>query len=418
MKLFKTSLVALALASATCANAASIAITNAKVHTVTEQGVLENATVVIEDGVISAINPETLNADQTIDAQGKILTPGLINSLNGLGLVEVGAVSRTRDAHDKKADMGFDASLAFNPKSTLIPYTRKGGITTNVVAPGGGDGMFAGLAFTVNLSGDFDSVDSTKQGLLVDLGAKSKGSRATDLQALTEKLEDAKKVMDEAAKKKGDKEPKELKRDEKIIHAVLSGEKSLIVNVDRATDILAVLKLKERFGLNVVLTEAADAVIVAKQIADAKVPVVLSATRNLPGSFDSLHAALDNAATLDKAGVKVILSIMGEAHNTYQLRLNAGLAVANGLPYEQALAAVTANAAEVFDINAGQIAIGKEADLVLWSADPFELSTKVEKMWIDGKEHSTQSRQDALRDRYMAETNMPRAYVIPDRFKQ
>lgn len=416
MKLFKTSLVALALASATYANAASIAITNAKVHTVTEQGVLENATVVIEDGVISAINPETFNADQTIDAQGKILTPGLINSLNGLGLVEVGAVSRTRDAHDKKAGMGFDASLAFNPKSTLIPYTRKGGITTNVVAPGGGDSMFAGLAFTVNLSGDFDSVDSTKQGLLVDLGAKSKGSRATDLQALTEKLEDAKKAMDKAAKKqsdkkKGDKEPKELKRDQKIIHAVLAGEKTLIVNADRATDILAVLKLKERFGLNVVLTEAADAVIVAKQIADAKVPVVLSATRNLPGSFDSLHAALDNAATLDKAGVKVILSIMGEAHNTYQLRLNAGLAVANGLPYEQALAAVTANAAEVFDINAGQIAVGKEADLVLWSADPFELSTKVEKMWIDGKEHSTQSRQDALRDRYMAETNMPRAYV-------
>lgn len=411
MKLFKTSLVALALASATYANAASIAITNAKVHTVTEQGVLENATVVIENGVISAINPDTVNADKTIDAKGKILTPGLINSLNGLGLVEVGAVSRTRDARDKKAGIGFDASLAFNPKSTLIPYTRKGGITTNVVAPGGGEGMFSGLAFTVNLSGDFDSVERSKQGLLVELGAKSKGSRATDLQALIEKLEDAKQAMDKAANKKDDKEAKTLKRDQKIINAVLSGDKQLIVDADRATDILAALKLKERFGLNLVLTNAADAVVVAEQIAAANVPVILSATRNLPGSFDSLHAALDNAATLDKAGVKVILSIMGEAHNTYQLRLNAGLAVANGMPYEQALAAVTANAAEVFDINAGQIAVGKEADLVLWSADPFELSSKVEKMWIDGKEHSTQSRQDALRDRYMAETNMPRAYV-------
>ena len=106
-------------------NAQTIAITNATIYTVTEQGILNNATVVIEDGKIIAIHSATqekLNADKIIDAQGRILTPGLIGSMNQLGLVEVGAVSRTRDAGDKKADITFDASLAFNPKSTVIPY--------------------------------------------------------------------------------------------------------------------------------------------------------------------------------------------------------------------------------------------------------------------------------------------------------
>lgn len=411
MKLFKSSLIALALAGATCANAATIAITNAKVHTVTDQGILENATIVIENGLISAINPASVSADETIDAQGKILTPGLISSLNSLGLVEVGAVSRSRDASDEKADMTFDASLAFNPKTTVIPYTRKGGITTDVVAPRGGDDMFKGQTFVVNLSGEFDSVDKAQQSLIIELGAKSKGSRALELQALTHKLEDAQEAIAKANDKKDDKDAKKLKRDEKIMQAIVSGEKQLVAYVDRATDILALLTLKERFNLDLAIAGADDAVVVAEQIAKAGVPVILSATSNLPQSFDTLHASLENAGKLTKAGVKVVLTVNGDTHNMYQLRFNAGIAVANGLPYEEALAAITANPAHVFDINAGQIEVGKEADLVLWTADPFELSSKVEKMWIDGKEYDTRSRQDELRDRYMAESDMPRAYI-------
>ena len=95
----------------------------------------------------------------------------------------------------------------------------------------------------------------------------------------------------------------------------------------------------------------------------------------------------------------------------YQLRFEAGNAIANGLTKDQALAAVTANVADAFNINAGRIAVGKKADLVLWSADPFELSTKVDKMWINGKETSTQSRQDKLRKRYTTESDMPRGYT-------
>ncbi|AOW79002.1 amidohydrolase [Colwellia sp. PAMC 20917] len=424
MKLFKASLVALALAAISHANAESLAITNATIHTVTEQGVLTNATVVIDDGKIIAINPEKIVADVTFDAMGKILTPGLIGSMNTLGLVEVNAVSRTRDASDKKADITFDASIAFNPRSTVVPYTRKGGITSNVSVPSGGDSMFKGQTFVTDLSGDFDSVYIKENAVIIDLGAKSSGSRALNLQKLRYTLEDAQKALTKAAedaktakkdkkadeKQKEPKEPKELKRDEKIINALLAGDKPLVAYADRATDLLELLKLKAEFNLDLVIAGGADAILITEQLAAAKVPVIFGALDNLPSSFDSLHSSLDNTAKLTQAGINVALAIH-DAHNLYQLRFEAGNAIANGLTKDQALAAVTANVADAFNINAGRIAVGKKADLVLWSADPFELSTKVDKMWINGKEVSTQSRQDELRKRYTTESDMPRGYT-------
>ncbi|WP_223271735.1 amidohydrolase family protein [Colwellia hornerae] len=420
MKLFKASLVALALATISSAHAESLAITNATIHTVTEQGVLTNATVVIDDGIITAINPDEIVADVTFDAMGKILTPGLIGAMNALGLVEVNAVSRTRDASDKKADITFDASLAFNPRSTVVPYTRKGGITSNVTAPSGGESMFKGQTFVVDMSGEFDSVYIKENAVIIDLGAKSSGSRALNLQKLRYKLEDTQKALTKAAeevaaqkdKKADDKKEtaKELKRDEKIINALLAGEKPLVAYADRATDLLELLKLKAEFNLDLVIAGGADAILISEQLATAKVPVIFGALDNLPSSFDSLHSSLENTAKLTQAGISVALAI-NDAHNLYQLRFEAGNAVANGLTKDQALAAVTANVADAFNINAGRIAVGKKADLVLWSADPFELSTKVDKMWINGKETSTQSRQDELRKRYTTNSDMPRGYT-------
>ena len=208
-------------------------------------------------------------------------------------------------------------------------------------------------------------------------------------------------------KKKADKEPK---RDEKIINALLAGEKPLIAYADRATDLLELLKLKAEFKLDLVIAGGADAILITEQLAEAKVPVIFGALDNLPSSFDSLHSSLQNTAKLIQAGITVALA-MHDTHNLYQLRFEAGNAVANGLTKAQALAAVTANVADIFNINAGRIAVGKKADLVLWSADPFELSSKVDKIWIDGKAYSTQSRHDELRKRYTTNSDMPRGYT-------
>ena len=409
--------------TASVVQAESFAITNATVYTVAEKGVLFQATVMVDEGKVSAVYthdevPESLSADTIIDAKGRILTPGFIATDNLLGLVEVGAVSNTRDSSDKKADITFDASLAFNPKSTLIAYARKGGITSSVVMPYGGKKVFTGQSFVVNLSGDFDSVLTKKNAVIASLGATEKGSRATKLQTLNNELEDAQKDLAAAEKvkvsSKKDKEESEAEspsRSDQVMYELLSGDKLLIAYAERATDILALLKLKKKFNLNLVLAGASDAVLVSDEIAKANVVVMMSAIDNLPSSFDSLHNSLANVAKLTDAGIKVIISNSGESYNINQLRFDAGVAVANGVSETTALAAITANVADSFNLNSGRIAVGKNADLVLWSSDPFEISSKVDAMWINGKAMTLRSRQDALRERYTAETDMPRAYT-------
>ncbi len=414
MKLIKYSALAVALAGSLNVSAETMAIINATVHTATEQGVLKNSTVLIEDGKIKAISNLQLDADKIVDAKGRILTPGLIGSMNQLGLVEVGAVSASRDGNEKKGGITFDPSIAFNPKTTLIPYARKGGITRDVIAPGWGDGPFVGLSSTVDLSGEFGSVVDAQNAAIVNLGSSSKGSRATGLQKFIDKLDKQHKKISKPKKddKKAKKDAKEPSKEEKILNALLKGEKPVIIRVSRAQDMLELLKVKEKYSLDMVFSGAKDAVVIKSELAKANVPVIISAMANLPGNFDSLNTSLSSAAELEKAGVKVALTISGDSsHNLYQLRYDAGNAVSYGMTSEGALKAVTANVADIFNIDAGRIAVGQAADLVLWSADPFEISTKVDSIWINGKEVSTQSRHDKLRDRYMANSDMPHAYT-------
>jgi len=406
---FSLSLVAAGLLASGAANAQSLAIINATLHTATEQGVLENASIVMGNGKITAINPQQVQADKVIDANGQIVTPGFIASINQLGLVEVSAVAGSRDAGEEKAGIDFDVSLAYNAHSSLIPYARKGGVTRDVITPHGGDSIFSGLASVVDLSGDLQGDIQKQAALVVYLGERSKGSRAFTLQTLINKLEEHQTKAAKKPKKDDDSTPS---TEDKVMVKVLSGDMPLVVGVSRAADIIELLKVKEQFGINLVLNGAQDAVVVKEQIAKAQVPVIMSAMDSLPSSFDSLHASLDNAAALEKAGVKVILTVGGDAsHNIYQLRFDAGNAVSYGMSQQGALEAVTSNVASVFNINAGSIEVGKAADVVMWSNDPFELSSHVSKMIINGEEVSTQSRQDKLRERYTTDSTMPRAYT-------
>ncbi|OHU88017.1 MULTISPECIES: amidohydrolase family protein [Pseudoalteromonas] len=409
MTKFNLSMITGALLASSAAFAQVTAITGATVHTATEQGTLNNATVLIEDGKIKAINPENVTASEIVRANGLVLTPGFIGSMNQLGLVEVGAVANSRDASDEKAGLDFDPSYAFNPRSSLIPYARKGGITQSVVSPINYDGSFQGLAFTANLSGEFDSVADKHTAFVIYLGAKSKGSRALAFQQFIEKLEGQKaKLAKKDDKKEGDKPSGE----ERVLSQLLNGEMPVVIHASRAADIAQIIKLKSEYGLDIIINGAADAVLLADELAKAEIPVIVSAVANLPSDFDAMHATLENAGKLEKAGVKVLLAIAGDSsHNLYQLRFDAGIAVSNGMSYDSAIKAVTSNVADAFDIKGGKIAVGQPADLVLWSADPFELSTKVEKMWINGEEVKTDSRHDKLRERYTTDSELPRAYT-------
>lgn len=405
---FSLSLVAAGLLASGTVSAESLAIINATLHTSSDQGVLEGASIVMNDGKITAINPSDFKVDKVIDAQGQIVTPGFIASVNQLGLVEVGAVAGSRDAGEDKAGIDFDASLAFNPRSSLIPYARKGGITRDLITPYGGDSIFAGLASVVDLSGSFESVNKKQAALVVHLGERSKGSRAFTLQTLINKLDEHQTKASKEAKKDDAKPSAE----DTIMAKVLKGDMPLLISVSRSADIVELIKVKQQFGVNIVLNGAQDAVVVKDRIVKAGIPVIISAMDNLPGSFDSLHASLNNAGILEKAGVKVLLTVGGDAsHNVYQLRYDAGNAVSYGMSQQGALKAMTSNVADVFGINAGSLEVGKAADVVMWSNDPFELSSHVNKMFINGVEVSTESRQDKLRERYTTESNMPRAYT-------
>jgi imidazolonepropionase-like amidohydrolase len=414
MKVFKRSLLAVSVLLSANAMAETIAIQGAKVYTGTEKGVIENATVVLDDGKIAAINPASVKADKTIDGTGKVLTPGFIGALNQIGLVEVGAVSASRDTGAKKPSITFDPSLGFNPESSVIPFTRKGGITSSVIVPSKWGEMLPGQAFVALMNSEFDSVVETEVAVIANFGADSDDSRASSLLSMIEMLKEQKDKLEKEAEKSDDaeekKEAKEPSDKEKLLIALLNGEKPLIASASRATDILHLIDIKKDYGVDVVISGGHDSHKVKEQLAKADVPVLLQVMDNLPGNFDSLHASLTTAAELDKAGIKVGL-VVYDTHLVYNLRLDAGNAVSYGMSDVAAINAMTSNIADIFNLDFGSIEKGKAADVVLWSGDPLEVSSKVDHMWIRGEEVSTQSRQDKLRDRYVSKENKPRGYI-------
>jgi imidazolonepropionase-like amidohydrolase len=185
----------------------------------------------------------------------------------------------------------------------------------------------------------------------------------------------------------------------------------LIVKVDRASDIVEMLDFARAHGLRLVLDGVAEGWRVADRIAAARVPVIVDGYANLPNSFAELGATAENAARLNAAGVTVILKAgSGVAHRARELRYGAGNAVANGLPYSAALAAITINPARAFGVGdrVGSLEPGREADLVLWSGDPLEPLSQPRAIFVRGVEQPLRARSLDLRDRYLPAATTPR----------
>jgi imidazolonepropionase-like amidohydrolase len=185
----------------------------------------------------------------------------------------------------------------------------------------------------------------------------------------------------------------------------LKDGRPLVMKVDRASDIRQVLAFAKREQLpNVVITGGAEGWRVAPELAAAKVTVVVDPLANLPQNFDAVGATLENAARLHAAGVEVAFMLANaEPFYVRKLREAAGVAVAYGLPWDAALAAITRVPAEAFGVadRVGVLETGRPADLVLWSGDPLEVTTWAEKVWIGGRAQPERSRQTELRDRYL-----------------
>jgi imidazolonepropionase-like amidohydrolase len=190
----------------------------------------------------------------------------------------------------------------------------------------------------------------------------------------------------------------------RVLKAVVGEQKPVLVDLDRAADIRAALDFASREKLKLIIRGGAEAWRVAPQLRRAGVAVVLDPLDDLPESFDQVGATLENAARLNAAGVTVAFSLRAEEpHNIRKLRQAAGIAVAHGLPWPAALAAITSVPAKLFRASAefGSIEVGKPANLVVWSGDPLEVTSLAQAAWLGGERVDLRSRQTALRDRYL-----------------
>ncbi|HXI13491.1 MAG TPA: amidohydrolase family protein [Thermoanaerobaculia bacterium] len=424
MRLTRTLLLSLALLefSTDTLIAETIAITGATVHTMSAQGTLQNATVIISNGRISAVGTAvSIPADaRRINATGKVVTPGLFNSLTQLGIVEVSAVPGTSDTSSEidRITAAFDVADAINPHSSLIAVNRIEGLTRVVVAPNAGKTVIAGQGAVIHLGGPGAYLVRDKVAMFAFLGEKGAeltgGARGAAILRLREALQDA---TDFAANRRafesGNRRDYALSRlDLEALIPIVRGERPLVVSVHRASDILASLRLSREFSLRLILAGAGEGWKVAREIAAAKVPVLINPIHNLPESFEILGTTLENAARLHKAGVTIAF-MTGDAHNARNIKQSAGSAVAYGLPWNMALAAITSVPARIWGLEDryGTLEQGKDADVVIWDGDPLEVTTFADAVFIRGVQMSMESRQTRLRDRYKdLATPLPPAY--------
>lgn len=393
--------------------AQTIAITGGRVFPVSGPAI-DNGTVLIRDGKIVAVgaNVSVPSGARRIDATGKWVTPGIFNAATVLGITEVNAVQGTVDAYAKgKGDAvtaSFKAWEGFNPASPLLQVTRNDGITTVGIIPGGN--MISGQAAVLDLvdgSSLGDLLLRAPVAMIADLGSKGPDrgtARAEVLQRFRDVLRDAR----EFPRRRADYERAQSRElaarasDLEALQPVVQGKMLLIIDADRASDIENALALASEFGLRIAVSGAAEAWKVADKLAAAKVPVIVGALNNIPRDFSGLGTRQENAGLLQKAGVRVIINEGADAFNARNVKYSAGVAVAFGLPWEEGLRAVTQNAAELFGVadRVGTLQPGKDATLVVWDGDPFELYTRPVNVMVRGKDVLRPSRQDELMRRY------------------
>lgn len=386
------------------------AIFGATIHTLGPLGTIRGGTIVIDEGTIRAVGadvPIPAGAIR-IDATGKVITPGLFDSLSRIGLVEVSQVDGTADAQsdNDRITAALNVADALNPESSLIAINRIEGLTHALVAPEVGASLIGGQAAVIQLGGGELVLRSPAAmfAVLGETGAeKAGGSRAAAILLLREALADARDQADHRADwEKGARRSYALSRlDLEALLPVARGQIPLIVQAHRASDLLAALRLAKEEKLKLILAGADEGWRVAAEIAAAGVPVVLNPQNDLPTSFEALGARLDNAARLKAAGVRIAFATF-DAHNARNLRQAAGNAAANGLPWIDALAAMTIEPAKIWGVadRLGSLEPGKEATLVIWDGDPLEVTTFPEQVIARGVTLQQRSRQIELRDRY------------------
>jgi imidazolonepropionase-like amidohydrolase len=406
--------------AAQVAAAQTIAITGGKVYTMTGPPI-ENGTVVITNGKIVSVgaNVPIPSGAQRIDATGKLVTPGFINSATQLGLVEIGQVSDTRDMRAQGKDniaASFTVWEGLNPNSVMLAPARKEGVTTFVILPTGG--LVSGQAAIVDLveGTTTDMIMKSPVAMVAEIGDASSagtGSRGELIVKLRELLDDTKFFMTHRAQfdRAETRDFRVSRLDLEAMIPVVQGTLPLLVYVDKESDIDAAMRIAKEYNLKLIIGSGSEAWMMAGKLAAARVPVLTGAMNNIPGGFASLGTRQENAGLLSGVGVKVgLVGNAGggdeEAFNVRNIKQEAGNAVAYGMTWDDALKAVTIWPAEIFGVadRVGSLTAGHVANVVVWSGDPFEFTTHAEHVWVRGVERNEKTRQDLLTERYL---NLP-----------
>ncbi len=410
MRFFSALVMAAALA--TPAMAETVLIRDGRVVTNGAAGIIENGDVLIVDGRITAVgaNIAAPRGARVVEAQGRFVTPGAFAAMSELGLSEISGSGAPNDA-DIDGDLvaaAADSSAAFNPTVTAVAVTRIEGVTRAAIAPSQTSSLFGGRGALVSLSGEPDSVFRRNAFMVVELGetgaTRAGGSRAALWPAFEAALRDAREYPNRYRSGQGGAVLNEI--DAAAVQPFARGQGLFLVHAESAADIRRVIGYQRANpSLRFAIHGGAEAWQVAGDLARARIPVILDPLANLPDRFERLSARLDNAALLEDAGVTFAIAPAPGTVDAHQARLVlqlAGNAVANGLSWDAAFAAVSRTPAEIFGVGSqlGRLERNYLADVVIWDGDPLQVTSAPTAVFIEGVEQPLISRQTRLRDRY------------------
>jgi imidazolonepropionase-like amidohydrolase len=401
----------LALAWAAPAAAETLAITGATIYQRSDHK-LERATIVIRDGKIAEIGAGVaVPAGATrIDGTGKIVTAGLIEASAQLGLVEVDLEETANDGRfgtqPTEIHAAYRAIDAYDGRSVAIPVARTGGVTSAITGPSGG--LVAGQAAWVSLADSATPLVPIRvpAAMEVALGrnAVAIGSRGHTIERLRELFDDVDNYRRNRAnfERNASRQLIAQRLDLEALIPVLDGRELVAIRAAAEVDIRAALAIAAERKLRIAIVGGTEAWRVASELAAAKVPVLLDPTDNLPRDLGAIDVRDDNATVLATAGVAVGISTLGSQWATRTIRQLAGIAVAQGLPWQKGLAAITEVPAQIYGGGAerGTLEPGRIADVVVWTGDPLELSSRAETVIIGGVVQSLVTHQTKLLDRY------------------
>jgi imidazolonepropionase-like amidohydrolase len=396
-----------------------VAIVHAKAYLKPGEDAVNDATIVIEDGKVraSGAGVSVPAGFHVVDAKGATVTPGLMNSNSRLALTETEGADNT-DSGVTSGPFGEDFNPAYglNANTTVIPIVRADGLTRAAVLPSSSAAPpFAGEATVLVLNEGAQILDKEKAAVVTHVGgmlvASAGGSRAAQWMLLRAALDAAAQkakapgtspVASPAATASfAGTTPENLA----ALTPVLDRKIPLVILASRESDLRQAIALVDDYKIRVVLVGAEEGWRVAPLLASRHIAVVLNPYTDSPSTFDAIGSRMDNAAILDKAGVQV--SFEGAfVHVTFNagmaVREGAGIAVANGMPWNHALRAITNGAAEMWGVgdHYGTLETGMDADLVIWDGDPFEPMTNPVLVMVRGKAVSLDNRQRMLERRY------------------